>query len=113
MIHGNADASPHQHSSSLLVESNLEIGSRSAIFTRLERVLKNGEELGFLGGDLSELYEIHAVALGLTHRIAKAKHATLALGARGAVTFVPPSLLATYGTRTPSGLAVYLQLRPR
>ena len=38
--------------------------------------------------------------------------AALAVGTCGAVNFVPRTLLATYGTRSPSGFAVYVQVRP-
>jgi len=112
LIHGGPGASPHHLSSSLLAESNLEIGGRSAVFARLERVEKNGEELGFQGGDLTTLYDVRAITLGAIHRVASAARLDASLGARASLNFVPASLLATYGTRTPTGVAVYLQLRP-
>jgi hypothetical protein len=113
LIHGGPGASPHHHASSLLTETNVEIGTRSAVFARIERVRKNGEELGFQGGDLTTLYDIRSVVLGATHALLSTRGAQLSLGARGAVNFVPQSLFATYGTRTPVGASVYLQLRPR
>ena len=81
------------------------------MFVRAERVQKNGEELGFQGGDLTTLYDIRSVVGGLTHRVATLGIAELALGARGAVNFIPPSLLLTYRTRTPVGLTAFVQLR--
>jgi hypothetical protein len=113
LIHGGPGASPHHHSSSLLAESNLEVGRLSTVFARIERVKKNGEELGFSGGDLTVLYDIRSIVGGVTRRVASVGSAEFALGARGSVNFIPRSLLATYGTRTPSGFAVFLRLRPR
>ncbi len=113
LIHGAPGASPHHHSSSVLAESNLDVGDASAVFARVERVQKNGEELGFLGGDLTELYDVRSVVAGVARRIASRGSAELALGARAAVSFVPATLEATYRTRTPAGFAIYVQLRPR
>lgn len=113
LIHGGPGASPHHLSSSLLLETNLGIGARSALFARVERVQKNGAEMGFSGGDLTTLYDIRSIVLGATRRVATVGGAELSLGARGAVNFIPGTLLATYGTPTPAGYAVYAQLRPR
>ncbi len=112
LLHGDPGASPHHHASSLLAESSLEVGSRTVVFARAERVMKNGEELGFLGGDLTALYDVRSISAGVTRRAGSILQAELAVGARGAVNFVPETLLATYGTRTPFGFAVYLQLQP-
>jgi hypothetical protein len=108
LLHGTPGASPHHHSSSLLAEANFEVTAHTAVFGRLERVMKSGEELGFQGGDLTELYDIRAISLGAEHRVV----GMLGLGARGSVNLVPETLLATYGTRTPSGLAVYVHFSP-
>jgi hypothetical protein len=113
LIHGGPGASPHHHASSMLAESNLEIGSATSVFARAERVMKSGEELGFLGGDLTALYDVRSYVLGISQRVAAAGAAELAIGARGSVNFIPQSLFATYRSRTPRGFAVYAQLRPR
>ncbi|MDB4914482.1 MAG: hypothetical protein JWM95_2126 [Gemmatimonadetes bacterium] len=106
LIHGAPGASPHHHASSLLLESNRDL-DRGAVFARVERVMKDGEELGFQGGDLTELYDVRSVSAGFTRDVAS----LLALGARGSVNFIPATLLATYGTRTPAGFAVYAHVR--
>ena len=113
LLHGDPGASPHHHASSLLAESNLEIGTRLNVFARVERVKKNGEELGFSGGDLTELYDIRSIAAGFTREILSMRGSALAFGARGAVNFVPAVLLATYDTRMPAGVAIYAQLKAR
>ena len=107
VLHGGPNASPHHHASSVLAESSVDVTRDLTIFGRAERVMKNGEELGFLGGDLTEQYEIRSLSLGAVRRV----YGRLSLGARGAVTFVPEELRATYGTRSPSGFALYLQVR--
>ena len=112
LLHGNPGASPNPSSFSLLAESNLEIGRRSAAFMRAEYVQKNGAELGFLGGDLAALYAVRSVVAGFARTIGTAGHAEFTVGARGSVNFVPGTLLATYGTRTPSGFAVFASVRP-
>lgn len=112
LVHGDPGASPHHTSTSVLAETNLEIGAANAVFARVERVQKNGEELGFSGGDLTALYDVRSIVAGTTRRVASSASLDLSVGARGSVNFIPSSLLATYGTRTPSGLAVYVQLRP-
>ncbi|MBC8086118.1 MAG: hypothetical protein H7Z40_02550, partial [Phycisphaerae bacterium] len=113
ILHGNPGASPHHHASSLLAESNLELGKRTAVFARVERVEKNGEELGFLGGDLTALYDVRSIVLGATREVLSIGNAQFAVGARGALNFVPQSLFATYGTRRPTGFAVYTRVRPK
>ncbi len=112
LIHGGPGASPHHHASSLLAESTLGIGQRMSVFARVERVRKNGEELGFLGGDLTALYDVRSIAGGIAREFATLNGVSVGAGARGAVNFVPQSLFATYGTRRPTGWALYVQLRP-
>lgn len=112
LLHADSGASPHHRSSSLLAETSLDIGSRTAVFTRLERVEKNGAELGFFGGDLTDTYDLRAVVVGFTQVLTGARRGELSVGARGALNFVPSTLLATYGTRTPTGFTVFVRLRP-
>jgi len=110
LIHGGPGASPHHRSGSVLAETNLTLGG-GALFARAERVQKNGEELGFAGGDLTALYDVRSLVLGGEHRIALFRGLALSLGLRGAVNAVPPSLLATYGTQHPTSLALFGHLQ--
>ena len=113
VIHGAHGASPHHQAPSFLAESNLEVGKRSNVFARIERVQKNREELGFLGGDLTTLYDIRSIVIGGARDMLGVGPLMVAVGARAALNFVPSSLLDTYGTRTPQGFGVYAQLRPK
>jgi hypothetical protein len=112
ILHGGPDATPHHHSSSLLAEANLDFGGKTELFGRVERVEKSGEDLGFQGGDLTELYDVRSVSGGAARRVSTFRAIDLFAGARGAVNVVPSSLLPTYGTHTPAGFFIYLQLRP-
>jgi hypothetical protein len=111
LLHGDPNASPHTRSSSLLLESTFSLGAKTALFGRTERVMKDGEELGFSGGDLTKLHEIRTIALGARRDVASVAFARLALGARGAISFLPSDLELAYGTRSPKGLDVFLQAR--
>ena len=109
---GAPPASPHHASNSVLAETNLEIGTRSALFGRAERVQKSGQDLGFQGGDLTTLYDIRSIVIGITRTVATVGRFGLALGARGSVDFIPATLELTYGATTPVGFAVYAKVRP-
>jgi hypothetical protein len=111
LLHGDPNASPHSRSSSLLLESTIGIGGKLAVFGRAERVMKDGEELGFQGGNLLQLYDIRMLALGARRDVASVRFTRLALAARGSVFLVPVTLESTYGTRRPLGLDLFVQAR--
>jgi hypothetical protein len=98
---------------SFLAEGNLEIGSRTSVFTRIEQVTKSAEELVIEGVDEETEYDVRTLVLGVTREIASLPGTSLALGVRGSLNFVPRDLEPTYGTRTPRGIAIFLRLRPR
>jgi len=112
-LHGNPNASPHHHASSLLAETNLEIGRRNAVFARIEEVKKSGEELGFQGGDLTALYDVRSYVAGFSRQLFEFGGLALGAGARASLAWLPRTLEHSYGTRRPTGLMVYLQVRPR
>jgi hypothetical protein len=100
-------------SSSVLLESTLEVGARTSLYGRVEQVQKNGDDLGFLGGDLIELFTIRSLSAGFTRDIRTFGDAAVALGARASLDLLPTTLLPTYGTTTPAGIALFLRIRPR
>jgi hypothetical protein len=110
-LHGDPNASPHARSSSGLLESSLKVNDALVVFGRAERVRKSGEELGFQGGNLLQLYDIRSASLGLRRDVATAGVARLALAARGSAIFLPPTLELTYGRRTPLELHLFAQAR--
>ena len=48
-----------------------------------------------------------ALVLGYVREVVQYGGASLGLGVRGSLDFVPEGLEATYGTRTPAGIALY------
>jgi hypothetical protein len=112
LLHGDPNASPHVRSSSVLFESAMALTPGLTLMGRAERVMKNGEELGFSGGDLMALHEIRTISVGARRDVASTRHARLALGARGAINLLPSTLELAYGTRRPKGIDLFLQARP-
>jgi hypothetical protein len=113
VLHAEPGASPHHESRSVLLESTLNMYYEGSIFARAEFVEKNGEELGFLGGDLTTLYPIRSFVLGGVRELRfSARHSwVLGAGARASMNFVPEELRATYGTRRPMGMAIFLTIK--
>lgn len=100
-----------QHS--LLAESNLELGSRTSLFGRIEQVTKSAEDLVISGVDEENEFDVRSLALGVTREIVSLPGTSLGIGVRGSLNFVPRELESTYGTRAPKGVAVFLRLRPQ
>ena len=94
-----------------LIETNIDLDERNAVFGRAEYVTRTAEELALVGS-VSETVPIGNVALGYARRIATVRKVGVWFGARGDVDFVPEQLGLFYGSRTPAGVIVYLRLRP-
>jgi hypothetical protein len=94
-----------------LVETNIELDGRNAVFGRVEYVTRTAEELALVGS-ISEAVAVGSLALGYARRVGTLRGVGAWLGARGHVDFVPEELRLFYGSRAPSGLLAYLQLRP-
>lgn len=112
-VHDSTEAAKMYHvSSSLLVESTFDVTSRVSLSGRAEQVQKSVDDLGFLGGDPMQLFNIRALSLGMTREIGRRGDASIAVGACGTLNLLPETLRLTYQGRTPLGLAVFLRLRP-
>ncbi len=94
-----------------LIETNLELDGRNAIFGRAEYVTRTADELALVGSINSEV-EVGSLAVGYARRIGRLHGVGAWLGARGHVDFVPEQLRLFYGSRTPAGVLVYLGVRP-
>jgi len=94
-----------------LLETNIELDQRDAIFGRAEYVTRTAEELALVGSISSEV-EVGSLAMGYARRIGRLHGVGAWLGARGNVDFVPEQLRPFYGSSTPVGFTVYLQVRP-
>ena len=96
----------------MLLETNAQLDDRNSIFGRAEWVQKNAEELVVPGADPEAHFDVSGLVLGYMREVVQYGGASLGLGLRGSVDFVPEGLRGTYGTRTPAGVAIYLRLRP-
>jgi len=71
-----------------------------------------GAIVGILGHLVLHTLDIGLLAIGYIREFAGFRGATLGLGARGAVNLIPGTLKGVYGSHTPTGLAVFLRVRP-
>ena len=94
-----------------LVETNFALDERNTVFGRAEYVTRTAEELALVGS-VSEEVRVGSLALGYARRVRELRGVGAWFGARGDVDFIPEQLRLFYGTRTPLGFVVYLQLRP-
>lgn len=99
-------------SSSALVESTFDVTGRLAVYGRVEQVQKSADALGFIGGDLTELFNVRDLTLGLTREVRAFGAASVGVGARGTVTQVPEILRLNFQTRYPAGFALFVRVRP-
>ncbi len=99
-------------SHSVALESTLDFDGTNAVFGRVEYVRKTAQELVIPSVSPTVEYDVGALALGYRRTVGTFAGLAAGVGARGSVNLVPASLQPAYGSRTPVGLAVYLQLRP-
>ena len=130
LIYGaNKETGGSSLSNSVLLESDAQLDRRNTVFGRLEFVQKTAGDLVIPLGPTAfpepgcpvclasgvpayTRYNVAVAALGYVREIGKFSGGTIGLGGRGAVNFVPESLLSTYGSRTPIGASIFLRFRP-
>jgi hypothetical protein len=97
-----------------LVESEAIVDWRNTIFGRAEIAQKSAEELVLpttaFAGD--ETFNVGSVSLGYIRELGRRYGATLGIGVRGTLSFVPRDLEPSYGSRTPVGGLIFVRLRP-
>lgn len=96
---------------SVTAETNLALDQRNEMFVRVTFVRKSGEDL-VAGADPEAEFNLGGLVLGYVRELAEVEGVSLGAGVRGSLNVVPEGLEPAYGTRTPSGFAVYLRLRP-
>jgi hypothetical protein len=94
---------------SVTAETSVEIGRRNTLFARAEYVQKDMEEL-FLPHVREQIHEVRSLSAGYVLDVVRARPATLGIGARGAVNFIPDGLAPFYGGPRPVGGAVFVRL---
>ena len=97
---------------SILLESTANLDGTNSVFGRIEYVQKSAEDLAISSVPPTAEYGVGAVALGYLRRIGRIAGLGAGIGFRGSVNILPAGLSDVYGSRTPLGCAVYLQLRP-
>ncbi len=113
LIYGaNDQIGPGPLASSIVLESTVDLDGRNAFFGRAEYVRKSAEELVIPSVPATTQYDVGALALGYLRTVGTVAGLAAGLGVRGSVNFVPSSLNAVYGSRTPAGVAIYLRLQP-
>jgi hypothetical protein len=98
---------------SVTAESNLDLDGRNSVFGRLEYVRKSAEDLAVAGTLPPAEFDIGSLVLGYVRDLGSLGRTAIGVGATGTLGFVPADLEPSYGTRTPTGLAVYVRLRPK
>jgi hypothetical protein len=97
---------------SYLVEANLDFMVRHNVFGRVELVRKESVDLALPPSVGADAVNVGEIAVGYAYDLNRAGPLRLGVGVRGSLNFVPQSLEPLYGSRTPTGLAVFLRLRP-
>ncbi len=98
---------------SLLLESTLDWDGSNAAFGRAEYVEKTAQDLVIAATPASTVFRVGEATLGYHRALVTRGRFVLGGGLLGTVDFVPASLAASYGSRRPTGVAVFLSLGPR
>src|SRR5438876_6908448 len=113
LIYGaNDQIGPGRLASSVVLESTVGLDGTNSFFGRVEYVRKSAEELVIPSVPPTTQYDVGALALGYLRTVGTVAGLTAGVGVRGSLNFVRSSLDGAYGSRTPVGEAIYLQLRP-
>ena len=97
-----------------LAEANLAFDAYNTVFGRVEVLRKTAADL-FLddGGSLDREFDIQSMSLGYVREVGSMGVLGFGVGARGSVARVPASLKTAYGSTTPTGLVLFLRMRPK
>ena len=106
--HGGGDHLTH----AVLAETEAVLNDRHTVLGRVELAQKSGHDLNIAGVDEDALFNVSAASFGYIREVAKGKRATFGIGAVGTVNLVPSALKASYGSRTPLGVMIFVRLRP-
>ena len=117
LVYGTNDHEGHPRSLSVLAESELVLDRWNTFLIRAEMVQKSGAELVLdeppANLDPDELFDVGALSLGYVRELGRIGGTTIGIGGRGTVNFVPRQLEDAYGSRTPTGAAFFIRIRPR
>lgn len=110
---GRNDEEDHATNAALL-ESSVTFGTSNTLFMRAETAGKTGEDLDLNDPLLAdETFTVRTVSLGYVRDVAGFGGLVLRIGARGALNMVPSDLERFYGSSSPVGFGVFLNLHPK
>lgn len=113
VIYGaDADVAAGAPAPSALLESNLDLNGRDAVFARAEYVRKTAADLAIPSAPAQTGYDVASATVGYHRRLTTWGGLAVGGGVLGLVSFLPRSLEALYGSRSPVGFVVYSTLRP-
>jgi hypothetical protein len=100
---------------SALAEANVALDAFNTVFGRAEYVRKSADDLAVdaTQASPSDEFPLRALSLGYVRELGTASVLSLGVGARGTVSWVPRSLRASYGSTTPTGLVLFVRIRPK
>ena len=98
---------------SYLVESNLEFGGAHSIFGRAEYVRKGADDLVLGATGPTGEFNLLSLVAGYVYEFDRGGPVRTGIGARASMDLVPHALAPVYGTRAPSGVAIYVRFRPQ
>jgi hypothetical protein len=110
---GNKHSHRRGLENSIGLETNIQMDHRNTVFARLTYVRKSAEDLVITGAAPDTGFDLSSLVLGYLREVLTLSEATLGLGVRGSLNFVPAALERTYGTRIPAGAVMYARFRPR
>jgi hypothetical protein len=97
---------------SYLAEATLQLGGVHSLFGRAEYVQKSATDLVLGASGPTGEFNVSSLPGGYLFEMSKTSLVRFGIGGRASVSFVPPKLEPFYGSRTPTGFAVYVRLAP-
>jgi len=97
---------------SVLVETNVDPVGPLVVFGRASFEEKSARDLVVEDVPEHAVFDLYTANGGVSVLFPIGKHIETGVGVSGNLSLVPPDLEPAYGTRTPAGLFVFLQLRP-
>jgi hypothetical protein len=113
LVYGaNRHSGENRFENSVVGETTLDLDGRNTVFGRAGFVTKRAEDLAISTVPAARRFDIGELTVGYLREIGKVAGLTIGLGGSGTVNFVPAALEGAYGSRTPTGLGIYLRMRP-
>jgi hypothetical protein len=101
-----------QLSSSVDLETTLDVDGSNSVFGRIEYVSKDAHDLALGPMPPADRLDVGSATIGYTRELARAAGITIGLGGVATLDVTPSSLRPYYGARTPYGFGVFLRFRP-